>query len=51
MYSWTHVCWMCVRLFYILFLFFMLGIFVLGIFVLEKVVDISYQDGILIFKI
>ena len=32
--------------FYILFLFFMLGIFVL-----EKVVDISYQDGILIFKI
>ena len=35
MYSWTHVCWMCVRLFYILFLFFMLGIFVL-----EKVVDI-----------
>ena len=46
MYSWTHVCWMCVRLFYILFLFFMLGIFVL-----EKVVDISYQEGILIFKI
>ena len=25
--------------------------FMLGIFVLEKVVDISYQDGILIFKI
>ena len=46
MYSWTHVCWMCVRLCDILFLFFMLGIFVL-----EKVVDISYQDGILIFEI
>ena len=45
MYSWTHVCWMCPA-FYILFLFFMLGILVL-----EKVVDISYQDGILIFEI
>lgn len=46
MYSWTHVCWMCVRLFYILFLFFMLGIFVW-----KKMVDISCRDGILIFGI
>ena len=46
MYSWTHVCWMCVRLFYIFFFFFMLGLFGL-----EKVVAISYQDDILIFKI
>ncbi len=36
----------CVRLFIYYFLFFMLGILVL-----EKVVDISYQDGILIFEI
>ena len=39
MYSWTHVCWMCVRLFYMLFLF------------VGKVVDISCRDGILISEI
>jgi len=37
--GWTHVCWMCVRLFYMLFLF------------LGKVVDILGCDGILIFEI
>lgn len=42
MYSWTHVCWMCVRLFYV---------FIFGIFVWKKMVDISCHDGILIFII
>ena len=37
--GWTHVCWMCVLLFYMLFLF------------LGKVVDILGCDGILIFEI
>ena len=44
--GWTHVCWMCVRFFYIW--NFMLLDFMFWIWDLEKVVDISCRDGILI---
>ena len=45
--GWTHVCWMCVRLFlYVIFCFLYWGFLFWG-----KVVDILGCDGILIFEI